>query len=287
MDRDRVLSIELIRGAGRTWCGEPEGAAAFRAAEVREAEAVRPGGEVGLLRLAGYTVVGLLTLAACAQPTGDAAPQRTAGSAEDLHSGPADAGGSTTDCTKADKVAIVESGSGDTGHRYSFSPGSLTIQRGGFLAITNKSDEVHALVSKPDAGIVTSVIDLDERQVVQFPVAGRFTVESAAAAHRAVLHVTVSGESGCGVPKPTLTVTDRYSFTPTHLSVVATQNFTVVNKSGAPQTVICTPDPGGNGDHSRLDKGETQILAIDKPGLYTCTSIQHPGVRAAVTVKGK
>jgi hypothetical protein len=249
MDRDRVLSIELIRGAGRTWCGEPEGAAAFRAAEVREAEAVRPGGEVGLLRLAGYTVVGLLTLAACAQPTDDAAPQRTAGSAEDPHSGPADAGGSTTDCTKADKV--------------------------------------HALVSKPDAGIVTSVIDLDERQVVQFPVAGRFTVESAAAAHRAVLHVTVSGESGCGVPKPTLTVTDRYSFTPTHLSVVATQNFTVVNKSGAPQTVICTPDPGGNGDHSRLDKGETQILAIDKPGLYTCTSIQHPGVRAAVTVKGK
>jgi hypothetical protein len=110
-------------------------------------------------------------------------------------------------------------------------------------------------VGKADAGIVTSVLDLDERQVVQFPVAGTFTVESAAAAHPAVLHVTVSGESGRRVPKTTLTVTDRNSFSPARLSVVATQNFTVVNRSGVPQTVICTPDPGGNKDHSRLDKG--------------------------------
>jgi plastocyanin len=248
---------------------------------------VRPETRVGLLRLAGCAVAGLLTLAACAQPIGDAAPQKPAGSAPDPQTGSTKAGATASDCTKADKVAIVESGSGDTGHRYSFSPGSLTIQRGGFLAITNRSDKVHALVSKPDAGIVTSVLDLDERQVVQFPVAGTFTVESAAAAHRAVLHVTVSGESGCGVPKPTLTVTDRNSFSPARLSVVATQNFTVVNRSGVPQTVICTPDPGGNKDHSRLDKGETQILAIDKPGRYTCTSIQHPGVRATVTVNGE
>jgi plastocyanin len=248
---------------------------------------VRLAVEVGLLRLAGCAVVGLLTLAACAPPTVGAAPQKTARSAEDVQTGSVSAGGTNSDCTKADKVAIVESASGDAGHRYSFSPGSLTIQRGGFLAITNKSDEVHALVSKPDAGIVTSILDLDERQVVQFPVSGTFTVQSAAAAHRAVLHVTVSGESGCGSPKPTLTVTDGYSFAPKRLTVVATQNFTVVNKSGAPQTVICTPDSGGNRDHSRLDKGETQILAIDKPGRYTCASIQHPGVRATVTVKGK
>jgi plastocyanin len=261
----------------------------FGAAEVGKAEFVRPEIAVGLLRLAGCAVVGLLTLTSCAPPTGDAAPQKAAAvPAPDLHTGSANAGGRpNADCTKADKVAIVESASGGTGHRYSFSPGSLTIQRGGFLAITNKSDKIHALVSKPDAGIVTSILDLDERQVVQFPAAGTFTVESAAAAHRAVLHVTVSGESGCGVPKPTLTVTDGYSFTPTRLSVVATQNFTVVNKSDAPQTVICTPDPGGNGDHSRLDQGETQILAIDKPGRYVCTSIQHPGARATVTVKAE
>ena len=280
-------SIELTTRAGRTCCGERWAQRHFVAAEVRKAEAVRPEIEVGLLRLAGCAVVGLLTLAACAPPTGDAAPQKTAGSPQDLQKGSANAGGTNSDCTKADKVAIVESASADTSNRYSFSPGSLTIQRGGFLAITNKSDRIHALVTKPDAGIVTSILDLDERQVVQFPVAGTFTVESAAAAHRAVLHVTVSGESGCGVPKPTLTVTDGYSFVPTRLSVSATQNFTVVNKSGAPQTVICTPDPGGNRDHSRLDEGETQILAIDKPGRYTCTSIQHPGVRATVTVKGK
>lgn len=233
-------------------------------------------------------VMSLLTVAACAPSTGDAAPQKTtaAGSSGNRQTGSADAGGTDPDCTKADKVAIVERVSRGTGDRYSFNPSKLTIQRGGFLAVTNKSDEVHALVSKPDAGIVTSILDLNERQVIQFPDAGTFTVESAAAAHRAVMHVTVSGESGCGAPKPTLTITDGYSFTPAELSVAATQNFTVVNKSAAPQTVICTPDPGGNGDHSRLDKGETQILAIDKPGRYTCTSIQHPGAKATITVKG-
>jgi plastocyanin len=248
---------------------------------------VRQGTGTGLLRLAGCAVVGLLTLAACAPPTGAAAPPTTAGSTPDPRSGSAEAGDTNADCTKADKVAIVRNASADAAHRYSFSPGSLTIQRGGFLAVTNRSGRTHALVSKPDAGIVTSVLDLDERQVIQFPVAGTFTVQSAAAAHRAVLHVTVSGESGCGAPRPTLTVTDGYAFAPAHLSVVATQNFTVVNKSGAAQTVICAPDPGGNKDHSRLDSGETQVLAIDKPGRYTCSSVQHPGVRAVVTVNGE
>jgi hypothetical protein len=57
---------------------------------------------------------------------------------------------------------------------------------------------------------------------------------------------------------------------PARLSVVATENFTVVNNSGAARTVRCSPDPGSNRDNSRLDKGETQILAIDKPGTYTC-----------------
>jgi len=34
--------------------------------------------------------------------------------------------------------------------------------------------------------------------------------------------------------------------------------------------VRCTPDPGTAKDHTRLAKGETQILAIDQPGRYTC-----------------
>ena len=235
-------------------------------------------GKAITLRLTGCAAAALLTVTACAPSAPDAAPPRTTGSKS---AGATHAGGADPDCTKASKVTIVES---TAAHRYSFRPATLTIQRGGFLAVTNKSDETHTLVATPDAGLVTTVIDLNERQVVQFPKAGTFTVKSAAAEHRATLHVTVSGDSGCGVPKPTLTMTEGNAFTPTHLSVPATQNFTVVNESGTPQTVTCSPDPGGNRDHSRLDSGETQILAIDKPGRFTCASVQHPSVRAIITV---
>jgi hypothetical protein len=161
----------------------------------------------------------------------------------------------------------------------------VTIQRGGFLAITNTSGRAHALVSTPDAGIVTSILDRQERQVIQFPKAGRFTVQSAAAARRAVLRVTVSGESGCDTISPTLNIVDGYAFSPTKPVVAATANFAVVNKSGSAQTVRCAPDPGGNRDNSRLDQGETQLLAIDQPGRYRCASVQHP--EATVTIKVK
>ena len=67
-----------------------------------------------------------------------------------------------------------------------------------------------------------------------------------------------------------LTLTAGNEVSPTRLSVVATENFTVVNKSGVTRTVRCTPDPGSNKDNTRLDKGETQLLAIDQPGRYTC-----------------
>ena len=197
-------------------------------------------------------------------------------------------GDASPTCTKATKVAIVATASG-AGDTYSFSPSRLTIRRGGFLAISNKSGQVHALISAPDAGIVSSVLDKQERQVVQFPRNGRFTVQSADATHRAVLRVTVSGESGCGTPKPTLAIsgagTGKYSFTPTALTVAATANFAVVNNSHVAQTVICTPDSGGNGDNSQLDRGETQLLAIDKPGRYVCSSLQHNTAKVTVTVK--
>jgi plastocyanin len=283
----QVPSVELAISTGRTCCcGKRPRVAACVTAEVEEADVVRRRGvAVVMLRVAGCAAVTLLAVSACApSPGGPAATRATAPASGPTGSTHAAATGA--DCTKAKKVAIVENTSGTTAHRYSFSPGTLTVQRGGFLAITNRSDKVHALITTPDAGLVTSVLDLDERQVVQFPKAGTFTVESAAAAHRAALHVTVAGESGCGVPEPTLTMTDGNSFAPTHLSVPATQNFTVVNKSGAAQTVTCAPDPGGNRDHSRFDRGETQILAIDKPGRYTCSSLQHPAVKAIITVTG-
>jgi len=239
--------------------------------------------EVGRWMAGCAAVTALLTVAACAPATDGAASQGTTSTRSPgaRRTGSVDTGGTAVDCTRATKVKIVQKASAD-GSTYAFSPRALTIRRGGFLAVTNKSDEVHALISTPDAGLVDSVLDLRERQVIQLPKTGTFTVRSAAGG--AVLRLTVSGESGCGTPKPTLTFTDGYAVTPAKLSVKATENFTVVNESDAAQTVMCTPDPGGNRDNSRLDKGETQILAIDEPGRYTCASVQHPGAKATITV---
>ncbi|GAB1640054.1 hypothetical protein [Krasilnikovia sp. MM14-A1259] len=224
----------------------------------------------------------LLALTACAPTTasGAATPRETTatGSSGTQRDGSSESGGIDPECTKATKVTIVGKASTEP---YAFSPRKLTVRRGGFLAVTNKSDEVHALATTPDAGIVTSVLDVKERQVIQFPKTGTFTVQSA---DGAALRVTVAGESGCGTPKPTLTFTGNSTVAPAKLSLIATENFTVVNESGTAQTVMCTPDPGGNGDNSRLDAGETQLLAIDKPGRYTCASVQHPRAKATITV---
>ena len=236
---------------------------------------------------AGIAVsVSLLTVTACGEVPYTGTPSQPAG-AQAQQADPASAAGSdpAADCTQASKVKIVEKTSADGKATYAFSPAELTLQRGGFVAITNTSDQIHELLSTPDAEIVTSFIDRKERQVIQFPTLGTFTVKSADAAHRAELQVTVEGDSGCGAPKPTLTITDQNAFSPDKVSLVATENFAVANKSGAIQTLECDPDPGGNGDNSRLDPGETQLLAIDKPGEYVCASVQHPTAKVTVTVK--
>lgn len=215
------------------------------------------------------SVMALTGCAPAASPNGT--PQdTTAGSAPDE---PATAKPDSADCTRTTKVAIVARTSG-----YVFSPAGLTIQRGAYLAVTNKTSTVHPLLSAPDAGIPTSVIDRKERQVIQFPQAGTFIVRTG----DAVLRLTVAGESGCGSPEPTLTLTDADKFSPATADVTATENFTVVNQSGVTQTLNCTP--GSNNDHTRLDTGETQILAIDEPGRYLCASIQHPAATVTITV---
>ncbi|BCY07209.1 hypothetical protein [Actinoplanes sp. L3-i22] len=215
----------------------------------------------------------MVALAGCAPATAPAGsagaqPQRTT-------TRPAATRKASADCTKATKVVIDDSGSG-----YAFTPAKLTIQRGAFLAVVNRSKTAHPLRSEPDAGIVTSVIGLQERQVIQFPDKGTFTVRTGAAE----LRLTVTGDSGCGAPEPELTITKAGAFTPSAVKVVATENFAVVNESGATQSVTCTP--GSNGDHTRLDAGETQILALDEPGRYVCASRQHPSAKVTVTVTG-
>ncbi|GAA0561465.1 hypothetical protein GCM10010172_50820 [Paractinoplanes ferrugineus] len=205
----------------------------------------------------------VLSLTACAPATTTVAAKRPAGA------GPAEAtsepvarrDGADPVCTKATKVKIGAD---------AFSPAKVTIQRGGFLALVNTTGVAQPLESAPDAGLGTSVVDRQERQVVQFPKAGTFRVTSAGA----TLRVTVAGESGCGAPKPRLTIGRT-----TELTVAATENFAVINETGTTQKVTCTPDPGSNRDNTRLADGETQLLAIDEPGRYKCA-------RATVTVTG-
>src|SRR5690242_11868429 len=150
-------------------------------------ERVRRGVATGLGRTArrwvtgGALAISLLSVAACASTSGDAtaANAPAAGSSADQQAGSAPdasapddsapAGSADADCTRATKVAIVEKTSPGNAPRYVFRPNRLTIQRGGFLAVTNKSDTVHTLLATPDAGIVTSVLDRAERQVIQFP----------------------------------------------------------------------------------------------------------------------
>jgi plastocyanin len=212
----------------------------------------------------------LLALAACAPSVPTAAARQDT---RPTTAKPRTASTGKADCSRASKVTIVKKSTG-----YAFSPAALTVQRGAFLAVINKSDAAHRLLSSPDAGIVKSVIDLEERQVVQFPQAGTFAVK----AGDAVLRLTVAGDSGCGSPDPALTIGGTGRFTPSTATVRATENFAVVNKSGTTQSVTCTP--GSSKDHTRLDDGETQILAIDEPGSYVCASLQHPGTRISVTV---
>ncbi|MEU4235701.1 hypothetical protein [Actinoplanes sp. NPDC026619] len=209
----------------------------------------------------------VVALSGCAPavPTAAAPPRATATARPTSEKGSAD-------CTKATKVAIVDKGDG-----YAFSPVGLTIQRGAYLAVTNKSNAAHPLRSAPDAGMVTSVIGLEERQVIQFPEAGKFSGKTG----DAVLRLTVAGDSGCGAPDPTLTI-GAGKFTPAKAEVKATENFAVVNSSGDPQSVSCTP--GNSKDHTRLEAGETEILALDEPGRYVCASLQHPAIKVTITV---
>jgi plastocyanin len=230
-------------------------------------------------RQAAGLVMALLTLTACA-PTAPAAPAAAPAAGNGGGTAPtgqpaAGGDGGGADCTKASKVTVGSDGS--------ISPETLSLQRGAFIFVTNKSDKTFKLIDSPDAELVTSILGPKERQVVQFPKEGDFSV----AAGDAKMHVTVSGDSGCGTPEPTLTIKDGYAFSPSKLEVKSTANFTVVNKSGAAHGILCDPDPGGNGDNTRLAKGETQILAFDKAGTYTCHSVQHPDAKVAITVDEK
>jgi plastocyanin len=221
-----------------------------------------------------------VTLAACGSPAPGGVRDTTAtGSATGRKAGTATGAVSGIDpkCTKATTAKIIQ-----TDQAYAFSPAELTIERGAALAVVNRSNSARTLSTSPDAGIVASVVDRGERQIIQFPDEGTFRVRSAGA----VLRLTVSGDSGCGAPAHSLTIvaasSGGYAFEPAKVTVAATENFAVTNRSGTAQTVVCGSDDDGH--NSRLAKGETQLLALDEPGRYTCTSVQHGSAKVTVTV---
>ncbi|MEV6343531.1 hypothetical protein [Actinoplanes sp. NPDC051851] len=223
----------------------------------------------------------LVALAACAPASAGGSPSTTgpavAATGEDAGSESGTTGATDPKCTSATKVVITRSGG-----TYAFSPASLTIERGAALAVTNRSGSPRRLSAGPDAGMVTSVVARGERQIVQFPDEGTFEVESAGA----VLRLTVSGDSGCAAPAHELTIVSTssgdYAFEPATVTVAATENFAVTNRSGTAQTMVCGEDDDGN--DSRIAKGETQLLALDEPGRYTCTSAQHASATVTITV---
>ncbi|GIF26629.1 plastocyanin [Actinoplanes tereljensis] len=220
--------------------------------------------------------VAFVTLAACGAPAAGGVPGTTAtGSPPARKAGTV--AGIDPKCTKATTTKITQ-----TDAAYAFSPAALTIERGAALAVVNRSNSARTLSASPDAGMVASVVDPGERQIIQFPDEGTFRVRSAGA----VLRLTVSGDSGCGAPAHALTIVTAssggYTFEPAKVTVAATENFAVTNQSGTAQTVVCGKDD--DGANSRLAKGETQLLALDEPGRYTCTSSQHSSAKVTITV---
>jgi plastocyanin len=220
---------------------------------------------------------------------GSAAQPQASATSQDPGMGGAGGG----DCMNTTSVSIVEKAAMGQPDKYMFNPTKVNLKQGGYLTVINRSDEVHALESNPDAGIATSIVNKKELQVVQFPTVGTFTVQSADAKHRAVLSVTVSAANDpCAAPKSTLKLTevvgmggDKYSFSPKTLTVDEGDMVTVVNKTDESHSLVCTPNGRGT-QNAKVFKGETQVITFAKAGTFNCSSLQHKDAKVKVVVKG-
>ncbi|HKS98013.1 MAG TPA: hypothetical protein VJT31_00660 [Rugosimonospora sp.] len=217
-----------------------------------------------------------------------ATTQPQGGGGNDMQS-PADNGmGGMGNCAAPVKTTISESVMGGK-DAYTFKPAKVTVKKGGYLSITNKSDEVHQLVTTTDSGISNDIVDKKETQLLAFPTAGTFKLQSSNAAHRAVLSVTVSDEdSGCTAPNDTINLTEKtgmpdvYSASPKTLTIQGGEMVNVVNKTDEDHSLKCTPDAGIG--TVKVFKTESQVLMFAKDGKFTCASVQHPGAKVTITV---
>jgi len=172
----------------------------------------------------------------------------------------------------------------------------VTLKTGQFITFSNQSDEVHVLVATPDAGLVSSSIDRNEEQPVQFTKAGIYTLESQNAKHRASMQVTVTAGAGttCGISAPNTTVTftgkhsqgqtAAYTLTPKTVSMSAGQSITLLNKTDQALNFSCKPSADIAEGNLRVDTNEQQVVQFAKAGQYTCTSTESPREMLSVTV---
>lgn len=204
------------------------------------------------------------------------------------------AGMADNDCDKMIQVTFTEKKAMGKPDQYTFSPGTATIKKGEYIGFLNNTDEIHSLVTTPDAGLANSAIDKGENQPVQFTRPGTYTVESKNAEHRGSMMVTVTDEAGttCGMMAPAATVNiveqmgppDHYSFSQTMVTIEAGDGLAVVNKTDEDHTLKCVPDPGMNSMMLEVDKGETQVLSFGKAGTYQCASAEHADAKITIKV---
>ena len=199
-------------------------------------------------------------------------------------------------CEQSTKVTISEHTASNKEDQYTFTPDHVTLKTGQFITFSNQSDEVHVLVATPDASLVSSSIDRNEEQPVQFTKAGIYTLESQDAKHRASMQVTVTAGAGttCGISASHTTVTftgkhsqgqtDAYTLTPKTVSMSAGQSIALLNKTDQALNFSCKPSANIAEGNLRVDINEQQVVQFAKAGQYTCTSTESPRETLSVTV---
>ena len=199
-------------------------------------------------------------------------------------------------CDQMTKVTISEHTTPGKADQYFFTPDHVTINAGEFITFNNQSDEVHVLLTTPDAKLAMSAIDRNEDQPVRFTKAGVYTLVSQDAKHRATMQVTVTSATGttCGISAPGTTITfeekqtqgqpDLYTLTPKAVSIKAGQSLALLNKTDQALNFSCKPSADMTEGNLRIDPNEQQVVQFVKAGQYSCTSTTAPMTTIAINV---
>lgn len=251
--------------------------------------------------------LGLMLLSACGNgassadstqkaQNGNASNAQTSSTGQNMNTGSSSNANANTACDQMTKVVINEHDTPGKADQYFFTPDHVTIKAGEFITFSNQSDEVHVLVTTPDAALADSAIDRNEDQPLQFTKAGTYTLESQDAKHRATMQVTVTAATGttCGMSAPGTTITftgkhtqgqpDAYALAPSTVSLNAGQSLALLNKTDQALNFSCKPSADLTEGNLRIDTNEQQVVQFSKAGQYTCTSTVTPKSTLVVDV---